>query len=98
MLSAPAAAAWTAGRSAPSPTKTNATPSIERLRAQVPDVVDIRFSLQHGQERSDDSLKWRVGHGQHDIAIKEERARQSQHHIAQVIHQAIFHVEPWKLR
>ena len=72
--------------------------SDRHVGVQVPDVVDIRFSLQHGHEGSDDSLKRRVGHGHHHIAIKEESARQSQQHIAQVIHQATFHVEPWKLR
>ena len=39
------------------------------IRIQVADVVHIRPSLQHGHERSNDSLKRRIGHRQHYVAV-----------------------------
>src|SRR5207237_7130904 len=63
---------------------------------EIPDVVSAGFSLQHGDESSNDSLEWRVGHGHDCVTIKEKGARNGEPNIAQVIYQALFHIEARK--
>ena len=43
--------------------------SHSHVRVQIPSVVRERFAFQHGNERADDALKRRIGHGQHDVAV-----------------------------
>src|SRR5262249_3537801 len=66
------------------------------VRIEVTDVVDIGLSLQHGYERFYDSLEGWIGHGQDGITIEKKGARNGEPYVAQVIHQALFHVEAGK--
>ena len=68
------------------------------VRIQIADIVDIRLALQHGHECAGNPFERRIGHGQHHIALREQRARNHQRGVRQIIQDAFYHVKARKIR
>jgi hypothetical protein len=49
-------------------------------------------------KRADNSAERRVGHRQHGVARNEQRARNRQGHVTQIVQHPLFHIEARKIR
>ncbi len=63
------------------------------VRIHIANVVDIRFALQQRNDGANDSFERRVGHRKHHIASQEERSRNGECNVAQIVEHAPFHLE-----
>ena len=68
------------------------------VRIHVAYVVDVRLAFQQGDNRANDALKRRIGHGRDGVARHKERTRNRQRDVAEIIQHPFFHVKARKIR
>ena len=68
------------------------------VRIHVPYVVDVRLAFQQGDDRADDALKRRIGHGHDGVRRHKERTWNRQRDVAEIIQHPFFHIEARKIR